>query len=155
VNNTAGIGSAISQPALWNSIAYSNGGAAVPALSDLNGFSFPPFATGGLVNNSDFCGAPWTPALGLCQTPGALMAGCINTNPMFLAPGFPTFNFGLTCGAGGCVTCASGCVDAGIAIAPFLPPTDAVGALRNFNLTGVVPPLGPDMGALEKQGCTP
>ncbi len=156
VNNVAGVGSAISRPVIWNSIVYFNAGGV-----DLSGFSFPPFATGGLVNSTDFCGTPWGVGCGTQTTPNA--AGCLSADPVFGSVLLSDFE--LTCsGAGSPPSCGcagppagSACIDAGSPSppAPLLPAVDAKGADRTVTLTAGLPPDTPDMGALEKQTCIP
>ena len=150
--------------AAWNSIIYANNGIPVPMSAglDLSGFRFPPFATGGLVNFSDFCGYPWGVTVP-CGSNPPTMAGCISVVPDFVNPAAP--NFVLRCGGGGtpgpCTpTClpagGSRCIDAGDPTgpgAPAMPLTDANGAPRAVGLNSSA--LVPDMGAVEKQTCSP
>jgi hypothetical protein len=162
VNNVPGIGSAISRPVIWNSIVYSNAGA--PGAPDLSGFSFPPFATGGLVNFSDFCGLPWAVACGTVPSINPPIAGCVNADPVFVAPGPPGFNLSCATGGspcpGGCASiCISPCIDAASPTgpgSPLMPVIDGTGADRTVSLNQPCPATEPpDMGAIEKQGCTP
>jgi hypothetical protein len=161
VNNVAGAG----QPRIWNSIIYSNGTGALPVASDLFGFAFGTnslAAPGPSVDYSDFCGAPWLPGTA-CGSgpPTGPIAGCITAPPFFVAPAAP--NFEPTCGLAPCSpeeatpccppSCLSACIDAGSPTAPFLPPTDANGATRTVDLNGGG--ALPDMGAIEKQACSP
>jgi hypothetical protein len=158
---------ATSEAILWNSIAYGNHGGA----GDLNGFVFPSVGGPALgdprtVNYSDFCGSPWDVMLVPCgsQLDPALPHFCISAPPMFVGP--PPPGFELTCGGGGtppgcvppCFTPGvpgggSRCIDRANSAAPFFPIFDAKGAFRSVGLNSTT--AVPDMGALEKQTCTP
>jgi len=166
VNNAGGVGT----PVLWNSIVYDNNAAVTAAgpPKDLNGFSFPgPGATGGLVNFTDFCGAPWLstdPACGTIDDPFAAHM-CTSAPPQFEAPTATPANFQLICAGGGtpspcsppCYVAGtpgggSRCIDRASPSAPSYLLLDATGAPR----VGLVAATAvPDMGALEKQSCTP
>lgn len=161
-------------PVLWNSIVYDNMGLVVPPPPppstapwggpDLFGFRFPPSAIQGVVQFSDFCGGPWQPlpAFACGSGPaGGPIAGCITSAPVFLAPSSPDFQ--LTCASSGATppctaACLSLCVDAADPVgpgSPLMPVTDTHGADRAVTLNPTIRPDTPDMGASEKQTCTP
>ncbi len=168
-------------PVIWNSIVYFNNTGLAPTYlpgtatgPDLQGFvlpaTLPQVGVPGTVNYSDFCGA----VLGVCGSqltpPAGSFHGCISAFPDFVNPAPPPPtppNFELRCagGAGGaCPTgcsllCVSRCVDAGDPTGPgfpVMPVVDANELDRDVSLNQPCPPADmPDMGAIEKQGCTP
>jgi hypothetical protein len=180
VNNVGGSG----VPCIWNSIVYGNNAPGLPAGApkDLNGFIFPnpptiPLGGPATVNHSDFCGFPWGgPCTPTAVEDPVLPHMCISAAPQFENPAPPPPalpNFQLICAgvpnptpppncltpcyAAGTPGGGSRCIDRGFTPTPpgsnpLFPSQDATGAPR-VGLVALT--AAADMGALEKQTCTP
>jgi hypothetical protein len=100
------------------------------------------------------------------SVPTAYSAGCISSDPLFDLTADPPQFLPNCAGTGSVGTCGcaappagSPCIDAGSDFVPFLPVSDANGAPCILDLYADPTPPFPlgdvDMGAVEKQTCTP